>query len=393
MTSRKPHRLPAIISLVGGASCAAVLVLPTSPADAVATWSKVQTPNRGTVASALLDVAVVPGTSTAWAVGYSYDNNVAAYRTMTQRFNGTSWTTVASPNGSATGYNQLTKVDATSASNIWAIGYDSASGGLVLRYNGSSWTRLPAPATVALRGIDVVSPTEAWVAGYSGSQATVTHWKNGRWTTRFTLPAVGRHLSVFEGISVDAAGHVTAVGWDRDYNASGRPVSSLVVHFNGTSWTREATPNPGDRNTLTDVTTLAGGDIFAVGVSQRVSGGGITPTPLMLRKTGTTWSSLTVPAGDESDGQFQSVTAVSPNSVWAVGYYYAASEGLHQPLLANWTPNAGNGSLTTYDVTPPLGVAATAWGASATSGGTVWAVGYQSTASGDRTLALRGTGG
>jgi hypothetical protein len=277
---------------------AVVLMLPMASAEAAVSWTKVTTPNRGTVASALLDVTAVPGTETAWAVGYSYDSSVAAYRTMTQRWNGTRWAIVASPNASTNGYSELTKVDATAATNVWAIGYDTAiSTSLIVRYNGTSWSRMTAPAGIAVRGINVVTPTEVWVAGYSGAQATVAQWKNGAWTTRFTLPASPRHLSVFEGISVDATGQVWAVGWDRDYNAAGRPVSSLVAHFDGSAWAREATPNPESRNTLTDVTT-AGGDVFAVGVAQDTSGGGIAETPLIMRKHAGTWSSLAAPEGD-----------------------------------------------------------------------------------------------
>ena len=230
------------------------VVLSVAPAQAAATWTRVASPNRGTVASVLQDVVMVPGTSTAWAVGYYYDSNLAANRTMTQRFNGTSWSIVPSVNASATGYSQLNRVDATSTSNVWAIG------SLVERYNGTNWVAMSSPAGVALRGLDVVSPTEVWVAGYSGSAATVAQWKNGTWTRRYTQASTGRHLTVFEAIAVDASGKVWAVGWDRDYDAPGRPVSSLVVHFNGTSWTRETTPNPANRNTLMDV-ALANGEV------------------------------------------------------------------------------------------------------------------------------------
>ena len=101
------------------------IVLSVAPAEAAATWTRVASPNRGTVASALQDVVVVPGTGptpTVWAVGYSYDSNLAAYRTMTQRSTGGAWSIVPSVNASATGYSQLNRVDATGASNVWAIG-------------------------------------------------------------------------------------------------------------------------------------------------------------------------------------------------------------------------------------------------------------------------------
>ena len=40
------------------------VVVSVAPAQAAATWTRVASPNRGTVASALQDVAMVPGTTT-----------------------------------------------------------------------------------------------------------------------------------------------------------------------------------------------------------------------------------------------------------------------------------------------------------------------------------------
>ena len=369
------------------------LVVSVAPANAAATWTRVPSPNRGTVASTLQDVVTVPGTSTAWAVGYYYDSNLAAYRSMTQRYNGTSWSVVPSLNASATGYSQLNRVDATSSTNVWAIGSDSQAGTLVHRYDGSRWVAMTRPSGVALRGLDVVSSTEVWIAGYAGSAATVSQWKNGTWTTRYTQTSTGRHLTVFEAIAVDAAGKVWAVGWDRDYNAPGRPVSSLVVHFDGTSWKRESSPNPLNRNTLTDVVALTNGEVFAVGVAQDTSGGGITPRSLMLRRQGTTWSSLTVPRGETgSQDQLQAVAAVSSTSVWSVGYYSSPSTGLYEPLLVHWTGNGGAGTLGIHHPSPELGVSAIVLGVSATSAGNLWAVGYTAPPSaGNATLILKGT--
>jgi hypothetical protein len=138
-------------------------------------------------------------TSTSWAVGWSYDSNAAAYRTLTERSTGGAWSIVSSPNPNGSGYSQLNRVDATSTVNVWAIGYDTQTGSLVERFDGTRWTTVPGPAGISLRGLDVVSPTEVWVAGYSGSAATVAQWRNGTWTTRYTQPVASRHLAVFEG--------------------------------------------------------------------------------------------------------------------------------------------------------------------------------------------------
>jgi hypothetical protein len=349
-------------------------------------------PNRGTVASALQDVVAVPGSQTTWAVGYSYDSNLAAYRTLTLRSTGAGWSIVSSPNGSASGYSQLNRVDATSTSNVWAIGYNSQTGTLVERYDGTRWVIASAPAGNAARGIDVVSPTEVWVAGYSGSAATVSQWKNGTWTTRYTQTTTGRHLTVFEGIAATASGEVWAVGWDRDYDAPGRPVSSLVVHFDGTKWTREATPNPANRNTLMDVVVLGNGDVYTVGVAQTTSGG-IVPRSLMLRRQGGTWTSLAVPPGETgSTDQLQSVAVSSSGRVWAVGYYSSPSTGLYEPLLVQFTPSSG--AFAVHHPSPDLGMTAITTGVSAAATGVLWAVGYTSPPSGgNATLVLKGTGG
>jgi hypothetical protein len=379
----RPHLIVVLVALT--------LLLPVTAASAAATWTRVASPNRGTVASALQDVAMVPGTSTAWAVGYYYDSTLAAYRTMTQRFNG-SWSIVASPNPSTTGYSQLNRVDATAADNVWAIGYDSQTGTLVERWNGSTWSVVTAPTGIAPRGLDVVSTNNVWVAGYSGSAATISQWTNGKWTTKYTQPPVaGRHLTVFEGIAVGPSGQVWAVGWDRDYDAPGRPVSSLVVHFDGTSWKREVTPNPANRNTLNDV-ALTNGDVFAVGVAQTTSGGGITPQSLLLRRHNGAWSSLDVPPGEAgSTDQLLSVAAVSSTSIWAVGYYNSPTSGLYEPLLVHWM---GNGTIATSQISPPLTVSGLASGVTAAATGDLWAAGYTAPpGAGNATLSLRGTGG
>ena len=169
----------------------------------------------------------------------------------------------------------------------------------------------------------------------------------------------------------------------------------LVVHFDGAGWSREATPNPANRNTLMDVVALANGEVFAVGVAQDTSGGGITPRSLMLRKHDASWSSLTVPQGEAgSQDQLLSVAAVSPSSVWSVGYYSSPSSGLYEPLLVHWTETGGAGTLATSSISPALTVSALASGVSATSAGNLWAVGYTAPPSaGNATLILKGTGG
>ena len=59
--------------------------------------------------------------SDCWAVGY-YDAG-SAYQTLIERWDGTSWAIVTSPNTSATQDNYLNGVTCASASDCWAVGY------------------------------------------------------------------------------------------------------------------------------------------------------------------------------------------------------------------------------------------------------------------------------
>jgi len=387
---RTLHRAYGRPSVVLVAVVLIVALLPATPAAAAATWLVVPSPSPSTIASALNDVTVISSTN-AWAVGYAYDNNLAAYRTLTLRFDGARWTRVTSLNAD-TGYNQLDRVDATAANDVWALG-TAPSGTLVHRWNGTRWAAAPRPSVGGLRGLDAVSPTDVWAVGGTTVNGifspVVTRWNGSSWRTIPTIPGATRHLSTFEAVAARTPTDVWAVGWDRDYSISSKPVSSLVAHWNGTAWTRLPSPNPNSRNFLYDVVPLAADDVWAVGISQ-VVGPGITQSSLVMHWNGRAWSVVPAPAAEPgADGQLHGLAAVSATSLWAVGYYYSPSAQQHEPLLMHW-----DGARLTVNPGPETGTPSTLWGVSALANGTVWAVGYNSVpGSADTTLTMRTTQG
>jgi len=86
-------------------------------------------------------VSATSGTS-AWAVGF-YSTSTSS-RTLILRWNGTAWSKAASPNP-VPGYDILFGVSATCGSNAWAVGYYLTASGssrtLILHWNGTSWSR------------------------------------------------------------------------------------------------------------------------------------------------------------------------------------------------------------------------------------------------------------
>ena len=107
-------------------------------------WSIVSSPNTSATQSNFLLGVTCGSASECWAVGYYYNDNVIS-QTLIERWDGTSWTIVNSPNTSTADYNSLSGVTCVSASECWAVGYyygldDLISQTLIERWDGTSWT-------------------------------------------------------------------------------------------------------------------------------------------------------------------------------------------------------------------------------------------------------------
>jgi hypothetical protein len=62
-----------------------------------------------------------------WAVGYDTPSGASSAQTLTLNWNGTAWTTVASPdNGSSSELNAVSALPGSST--VWAVGSSGASG-------------------------------------------------------------------------------------------------------------------------------------------------------------------------------------------------------------------------------------------------------------------------
>jgi hypothetical protein len=212
-------------------------------------WTQVTSPSPAAY-SLLLGVSAT-SSSNAWAVGYYY--NGTAYQTLIEHWDGTAWTQVTSPSeGTSASY--LTSVAATSASNAWAVGYyydGTADQPLILHWNGTVWTQVASPnpggpdSTTQLSGVAATSHANAWAVGYYGNGSTnetlIEHWNGTVWTQVASPNPGGSNGSYLADVASASAGSAWAVG---SYEAS-TTSETLVEHWNGTSWTQVASPNPG----------------------------------------------------------------------------------------------------------------------------------------------------
>jgi len=232
-------------------------------------------------------------------------------------------TTVPSPS-EVPGDNYLYGADASDASNVLAVGvvYPPTGGarhGLVLRYDGTAWRSAPRtglPGDDALRGVDAVSPDDVWVAGdhhtgISGYDTLAAHWNGTTWTREPTPNGNPGSFNSLYGVAA-AGDTVWAVGTYVDPSSSLNR-RKLILQRSGGSWRVSAAPVVAAYESLTAVDATGPADAWAVGSATS----DIQSAPLALRWNGTRWSSMTLPA--TASTALAGVDARTSSDVWAVG--------------------------------------------------------------------------
>jgi hypothetical protein len=205
-------------------------------------WSRVQSP--GVNGYSLSGVDALSATD-AWAVG-----NEAI------RWTGHDWVQVGLP--IVPGYWSLIDVSASSSSRAWAVGRRSPGchpqcgpdATLIVRWNGTSWSQVSSPGRLSqanfLSGVAAHSRTDVWAVGKSCSSFGLLH------------PCAG-------------------------------VVDTLIEHSGGRGWTIQSSPNPSSTmNTLADVDARSVSDAWAVGSYTNDATGAVQA--LVLHWNGTRWS-------------------------------------------------------------------------------------------------------
>jgi hypothetical protein len=240
-------------------------------------WTVVPSPNEpGLTASTLVAVTAI-ASNDVWAVGnYEIDSSYE-WLTFVEHWNGASWSIVESPNPTGAYESFLNAVAASSATDIWAVGYSVGNNPntyevpLIEHYDGSSWTIVtspfPAPSDYnALYGICVLSDHDAWAVGYANEnthsqngEALIEHWDGSRWTM-VDSPIPGSATLLLSAAAVSST-DIWATGYIQTNNIQFLPVTE---YWDGTAWTVVKPPDPGKVAQLFSVAT-SGGRVFSVG--------------------------------------------------------------------------------------------------------------------------------
>ena len=105
---------------------------------------------------------------------------------------------------------------------------------------------------------------------------------------------------------------------------------TLTLHWNGTTWSRVASPNAGPAsaaNDLVSVSAVGTDDVWAVGLRGLKS--------LALHWDGTAWAVVASPT-PEGSPDLAAVVAVATDDVWAVGGFVDHTANAVRTLVEHW---------------------------------------------------------
>jgi hypothetical protein len=282
----------------------------------------------------------------------------------------------------------LNGVAALSPADVWAVGNASTSSGsqpaLIEHWNGRAWKGVTVnpgrgARSSTLYGVSVVSAKDVWAVGYSTSgpgqereSTLVEHW-DGRTWAKVDSPNPGApkcKTIILFAVSAASASDVWADGYA--CQSPSHQVGTLVEHWNGHTWQRIASPSPrgAKASSLEGAGAASARDAWAVGYSQRATAG----ATLTEHWNGHTWQQVASPSpggGRAGYAQLEEVAATSARNAWAVGY---SSSTFINTLTERW-----NGRDWRRARSPDGGAGGALDAVTAVSADDVWAVGQSLT--------------
>ena len=344
-------------------------------------WSVVASPNPGGNISPSLDGVSCPSVSNCWAVGEL--ETTSAETTRAERWNGTSWSVVATPNSAASPYSRLFAVSCPTNTSCYAVGSFASSSGdqtLMEHWDGTSWTIIASPnpldsTSLSMNGVSCGSDASCNAVGREGTSGAdktlVEHWDGTSWSV-VASPNPGGATSIsLSGVSCPSATSCNAVG--------SADAQSLAEHWNGTAWSITTTPNVPAGATLLGVSC-------PISTSCVASGSGGHGTLVERWNGGTAWSISAPPTGT-SQSQLTQAACLRATNCFAVGN--AVIGTVIHTLVERW-----DGTSWTILASPnPIGAAESELnGVSCTSATNCLAVGRSATESAGKTLVERWNG-
>jgi hypothetical protein len=192
------------------------------------------------------------------------------------RYDGTSWNRM--PTGTAAA---LEAVWASAPDDAYAVGEH----GIILHYSGTGWDSIPSGTSERLYDVWGSSASDVYAVGADG---TILRFDGAAWNPMSS----GTHIALY-GVWGSSATDVFAVG-----------AHGTIIHYDGMAWTSMAI---GTDRALFAVWGTASNSVYAVGKDQ-----------LVLQYNGVAWSFVSGPGAVDSGLDYTSVWGSAANDVYVV---------------------------------------------------------------------------
>src|SRR5579863_3728890 len=320
--SGRPGRgLAAATALAAG--LAAVLVSASMAAAGVAPGHRA----AATVNGSLFGVSCF-STSSCAAVGQRSATSSGPGGTLAEKWNGTKWSVVTSPNPAGSDGARLAGVTCTAAKSCLAVGnYANASHDtlpMAEQWNGTAWSLVTVPAPsgstdASLGAVACSSASNCFAVGASMDSTLTERWNGTAWSIVSSPSPNPSKPNVLSGVACPSASLCWAVGYTFPTDFTG----SLTEKWNGTKWSVVHTPNSSAGELIGDacsgtadcVSAGIGNSFFAIGQLWN----GTTWAKAAPKKpsgaTGSELNGVSCPAGGaacESTGDFSTSSATGP---------------------------------------------------------------------------------
>src|SRR5215469_12044335 len=311
------------------------------------TWSVVPSPNRkaNPPENELFGVTCLSAKSCT-AVGYGakkdLNNTLVEPKTLVERWNGTAWSIVPSPNRA--GLDELQGVSCVSASACTAVGWSAASKSpssvrtLIETWNGTAWSIVPSPnprtgTANFLFGVSCVTAAFCAAVGRYGQPDTAKSdpiteiWNGSTWSVAPNPQKL--HNADLASVSCVSATACTAVGSHRRLTA---PRGTLAESWNGSSWSVVPSADAGtsDKNVLAGVSCTSATACTAVGTASH----GTVADTLIESWNGSSWSAVPSPGAENIGALLRGVSCPSASMCMAAGGRFATANSPLQTLTA-----------------------------------------------------------
>ena len=280
-----------------------------------------------------------------WAAGTLYysgyttgSNHVA----LLLHWDGTEWNTVQAPMPAGSSSSGILDIVAAAPDNIWAVGYvhvNRVPQALTLHWNGVEWSAVQVAGgqNTILNAVSVRAQDDVWAVGinYPGAQAITMHWDGVKWAT-VPVPGIGLSGSTLEGVIALAPDDAWAVGSLRTYSGSGGGSKAWMLHWDGQAWHDASPTQEVVYAGLSDVVALSPNNIWAAGSNSAYAPEG----PVLMHWDGTGWTRVREPDFSDKNEGIWSLAVVSAREIWGAGWLTTVSTGQNETFVVRGMPGA-----------------------------------------------------